>query len=88
MKLYCWRAKGYAEEAFVVAESARLALEATRVPRPTEPKPDRNEKNYDLWNAWFHYEYHNTIIDNMLSHTDWYDLVVLEPGQVAWAERS
>jgi chemotaxis regulatin CheY-phosphate phosphatase CheZ len=92
MKLYCWRHKSYGEEAFVMAEdedAARRALLATRIPLPTEPKPLREEMNrkHNLWHAWFNAEWHNEKVRDMLSG-DNHKLVVLEAGQVAWAEVS
>ena len=92
MKLFCWRAKSYGEEAFVMAEdedAARHILLATRIPLPSEPKPARAEmsQKHDLWNKWLKAEWHNEKIREILSGSS-HDLVVLEPGQVAWAEVS
>lgn len=87
MRLYCWRAKSYDGEAFVVATNLKAAHQAlldTKKSRPTEQKPSRE---HVLWLAWFEAECHNRMIDNMLALKD-YELIVLEPGQVAWAERS
>lgn len=92
MKLYCWRARDYDSEAFVVAESeaeARAAIEATRLPRPSGPEIIKrlHETNSDVWYRWVNYRIQKQLIDDMLSG-ETHDLYVLEPGDVAWVERS
>jgi hypothetical protein len=91
LKLYCWRAKTYTAEAFVMAksyEAARQALIATRLPWPSEPRPDRDDATkYELWRRWLEVERQNNTVDELLS-LKYHDLIVLESGQVAWAEVS
>ncbi len=91
MKLYCWRNKHYGAEAFVMAEdedAARQALLATRSPLPKEPKPDREDPTkHALWLEWFNAEWQNEMVREILSG-ETHNLVVLEAGQVVWAEVS
>jgi hypothetical protein len=92
VKLYTWRRIEifHGEEAFVVAASEDEAIAALRATVPNEPNcpraKDNKGSNYENRLLWFEYDCKKRVVDEMLDH-DGYDLIVLEPGHVAWAEK-